>query len=420
MCVRNGFGRVPCFRIGCDSSSVIEKYRVLLGEAARLYERHEAGRPEPFNVFSVLRSDADEVNLHSRFLVALLDHRKPGDTERHNLKAFIGSVANVKKFDQGGVAVDRERHNMDILITNARRQALVIENKIWAGDQERQLQRYYDELEVLGYQDDNIHLLYLTPLGHEPSDNSRGELPKEKIKNIAYGDDNFQNWLRDCQQRAYDEPALRESIAQYLRVVQKLTGTDFSEAYMKALKELCLEKDKDHLILVHDLKIAMEEAWIDLIERLWKDIESKLRVEISDLPEQHEVSNITRECIGKLVKEHRNHSCGLYYRFRDEAQLGIELSTWDRRLFYGVQCHRDKDAYDEIREKLPERDYGKASEWWPRWRFPTTSVNPNPRDPTKEHLQLLVDDERRLAFVASVIAEVKTFWGQIKAAGLVW
>ena len=39
----------------------------LLKEAARLYEKHEAGRPEPFNVFSVLRSESDEVNLHSRF-----------------------------------------------------------------------------------------------------------------------------------------------------------------------------------------------------------------------------------------------------------------------------------------------------------------------------------------------------------------
>lgn len=32
-----------------------DRYGFLLSEAGRLYEKHEAGRPEPFNVFSVLR-----------------------------------------------------------------------------------------------------------------------------------------------------------------------------------------------------------------------------------------------------------------------------------------------------------------------------------------------------------------------------
>ena len=36
-----------------------DSYRLLLKRAARLYEKHEAGRQEPFNVFSVLRSESD-------------------------------------------------------------------------------------------------------------------------------------------------------------------------------------------------------------------------------------------------------------------------------------------------------------------------------------------------------------------------
>ena len=61
----------------------------LLKEAEVLYERHRAGRRDPFNVFTALRSPSDEVNLHSRFLHALLDHRKPGDGQRRaNLEGF--------------------------------------------------------------------------------------------------------------------------------------------------------------------------------------------------------------------------------------------------------------------------------------------------------------------------------------------
>ena len=211
-----------------------DKYQLLLERAGRLYERHEAGRREPFNVFSVLRSTSDEVNLHSRFLHALLDYRKSSNTERRNLMDFLHSVAGKENFKDKGIKVERERYNIDILITNDARpkQAIVIENKIWAGDQSQQLQRYFKTLKKRGFCD--IQLLYLTPDGHAPSEDSAGNLD---YKTISYKDD-LPPWLERCQKRAYDEPTLRESVAQYLWLVQKLTGTDFSGAYMNELKEL--------------------------------------------------------------------------------------------------------------------------------------------------------------------------------------
>ena len=65
-----------------------DAFRLLLEKAARLHDRYEAGRREPFNVFSVLRSEHDEVNLHSRFLAALLDHRQSPGQCRENLADF--------------------------------------------------------------------------------------------------------------------------------------------------------------------------------------------------------------------------------------------------------------------------------------------------------------------------------------------
>lgn len=109
----------------------------LLKEAEVLYERHQAGRRDPFNVFTALRSPSDEVNLHSRFLHALLDHRKPGNEQRRaNLADFTKEFWPHKPgFVPDGAKVERERHNIDILITNDSRQALAIENKIYADDQ---------------------------------------------------------------------------------------------------------------------------------------------------------------------------------------------------------------------------------------------------------------------------------------------
>ena len=394
-----------------------ENYQLLLAEAARLHERHEVTRPESFNVFSVLRSESDEVNLHSRFLVALLDHVDPNEAQWRNLESFLKRVANVEAFSLQDVVVSRERYNIDILVTNGANQALIVENKIWAGDQETQLQRYFDEMMRQGYRDENIFLRYLTPFGHDPSKKSLGNLPKERVENVAYRDEDFHNWLRHCQRRAYDQPALRESIAQYLRVVQKLTGTDYSEAYMNELRDLCLKDE--NLVLIKDLEAARTEAWISLIRELMKEIEAALDASINDLPEKHKITNISEARIRKLVTGRENTWSGLYYAFRDEAQLGVQIDTWDRCVFFGVRCVRENspDPYDEIKKTL--NGPKDSSEHWPWWKYPATSVNPNPRYPDKEHLRLLANEEKRQRFVANIVDETRTLWERIKAAGLV-
>lgn len=393
---------------------LIKDYRLLLSKAGKLYERHEAGRPAPFNVFTVLRTESDEVNLHSRFLAALLDYRKPGEEERTNLKEFLLAVANVEDFDQAGVAVSRERHNIDILVTNARRQAVVIENKIWAKDRSKQLQRYHEEMTSRGFGGNDIHLRYLTPDDRDPSRDSVGDL---KCENIAYRDRSFQEWLRNCQSRAYDEPALREVIGQYLALVQKLTGTDFSEAYMNELRDLCIEGD--NLVLVRDLKHAMDEAWIHLIHVLFSEIDKLLRDQIMDLPEKHSASDTSKKRVAELVNGGRGNRgwMGLYFGFRDEAQLGIEMSRWDR-VWYGVRCSRRQtpDAYERIKQKL--QGHGK-DDWWPWWAYPSGSVNPSPKAPEKEHLRLLADDSRREAFVRELVEGTARTWEEIKNKGLV-
>ena len=189
-------------------------YQLLLAKAAQLYEKHGVGRREPFNVFSSLQNKEGHLNetLHSRFLHALLDYRKPGDDARENLKDFLQHVG-VRDFELRGVQVKRECDYIDILITNADKKAVVIENKIRREEQDKQLWRYHNKLKEKGYFDSDIHLLFLTLEGDHPS--SACGLP---YKIISYKDD-LPPWLERCQKRAYDEPELRESLIQYLLIV---------------------------------------------------------------------------------------------------------------------------------------------------------------------------------------------------------
>ena len=261
-------------------------YELLLKEAALLYERYEAGRRDPFNVFSVLRTEHDEVNLHSRFLAALLDYRQPSDGPRENLADFLCRVG-VRDLKHEDATVGREIDNVDILIRDrSSMKAVVIENKIWAGDQPQQLLRYAEQQEKDGY---TPHLLYLTLDGHDPSEDSASG---RDYKCISYKD-HLSPWLKSCQQRAYDEPALRESVAQYLRLIKKLTGTDYSEAYMSALKDLCLQDN--NLVLVHDLNEAMVRVKISLLQDLWQEIDGELGEKIPDLDKNNPEGDLQRE-----------------------------------------------------------------------------------------------------------------------------
>ena len=252
--------------------------RRMLERAAGLYERYGSAESEDFNIFSVLRAESDEVNLHSRFLAALLRHRKSRDAPLRNLEDFLRSFVDIDDFRLDGAEVEREHHGIDILIRNPdSREAVVIENKIWARDQHRQLARYAESVENDGYREPR--LLYLTIDGSDPDE---GSADGRAVTPVSYRE--IIPWLERCQERAYDNPALRESVDQYIHLVRKLTGTDLEGTYMTALKELILENN--NLVLVHDLSEAMFEAKVSLLTKFWEEIHCAARKRIPNLPEK--------------------------------------------------------------------------------------------------------------------------------------
>ena len=246
-----------------DDRSRLEDAKTLLSKAA-IYQKYEAGHRKPFDVFSVLNIERDEVR-NCRFLAALLDHRKSKDSAHEHLVDFLKEVVDLNPTGDNP-KVEREEPidggRIDILIaTDA--EAIAIEDKInYAADQPNQLRKYHKHMETQERYK-QIRLLYMSLDGHEPDKESVGNLA---CKSISYGDSRILDWLERCQQRAHDEPDLRESIAQYALFIRRLTGMDQSSDYMNALKGLCLEED--NLVLVHDLKEALLHARVSLMYRI--------------------------------------------------------------------------------------------------------------------------------------------------------
>ena len=381
----------------------IDTFRLLLEKAARAYDRYEAGRREPFNVFSVLRSKHDEVNLHSRFLAALLDHRQSPGLFRGNLADLLQQL-EISGFDHDGASVDREWNNIDLLIRDqSSMQAIIIENKIRAADQPRQLARYAEQMREY-----DCHILYLTLDGREASKDSAGGIA---YRCISYKSD-LVRWLKGCQKRAYDEPELRESVAQYVRLIGKLTGKDFSEAYMNDLKALCLRDD--NIVLVHDIGEAMVEAKISLLERLWQEIESGLRAEITDLPAQSKESDISEGRIRRFVTGQRNYNLhGLYFGLDKHAKLCVEVEDY---IFFGVRCENVRRSR-EFRSLSASLRGWESGEGWPLFRYPPTDLNL--KNTSREQLALLVNEESRRNYVGEVVSGTSVLWNRLKETDLV-
>ena len=406
----------------------INDFRLLLAEAGRLYEKHETGRPKPFNVFSVLRSTHDEVNLHSRFLHALLSYRNPHAATRDNLEDFLCAVG-IDGLDEDHAIVERERDNVDILIRDPRaKQSVVIENKIWAADQPEQLLRYAEDQLKAGYK--KAHLLYLTLDGHEPEEHSKGDLD---VRCISYRDE-IRPWLERCQKRAFDEPELRESVAQYRDLVSKLTGTDMSKAYLKELGTLLL--NGNNLDLVKPLNDALDELKVSLFQQLWKDIEKRLS-EIQDFPnkanEQPEdrlfEPDISRQRIERYVMRRKKRGRyikwhGLYFKITNIAYLGVEV---DNSIVYGVKCwknNKPESEYGQLKEYLTGFGNGSCipqhEHCWP-WicMTPTKKRNPNLWDASRDDLTMLSDSDARTEYVADVVSGITQLWQKLVRNDLV-
>ncbi len=234
-----------------------------------------------FNVFSVLFKENDEVRLHSRFIAELLNpcgrHGKGGTFLRLFLERIPRSAALVDVADS--CSVEREVSGIDILIWCGRK-AVILENKIHAGDQERQLERYFEHVrDKRKVPEDEIRIVYLTLDGREPSKESIGDLDERKIDRLSYERDVL-GWLEDCIKEAAQDPALRESLVQYRQLVKKITGHELSEEYMNELKNLLL-KDGKYLQAACDMEGVLSNAKRDIQCRFWDALKDGLENRLS-------------------------------------------------------------------------------------------------------------------------------------------
>ena len=168
-------------------SNILTQVRLLKSK----YDELAAVTGEQFNVFSILGVEADEVRTHSAFLADLLNpqgsHRQGAAFQKLFLKVALNhSVPDPEPF-QVRKEASTDQGQIDILLEN-KEACIVIENKIYAGDQGRQMERYYQYATSKDFSEEKkqIKLVYLTLDGSSPSKESLGSLSVERVKCLSY------------------------------------------------------------------------------------------------------------------------------------------------------------------------------------------------------------------------------------------
>jgi len=136
--------------------------------------------------------------------------------------------------DARNYSVIEEKHTrfgrIDLFIESddsSKKFGIVIENKIYAGDQPQQLQRYYDFLtQKIGLSHKQLHMFYLTVDGHSPSEYSLARklrdrlLSQDVLTNISYKHD-IKEWLEACIGEI-EASKVKALINQYLKTINQL------------------------------------------------------------------------------------------------------------------------------------------------------------------------------------------------------
>jgi len=196
-------------------------------------------RGERFNMFQVCGVDHYEVK-HSAIIASFLDPKGNHGQKNKYLKAFISIVDDKTGIETSLCSVYTEyvtnEGRIDILIEDKRGKGIIIENKVYAGDQGEQLKRY-DKFSKDKYGEGNYTIYYLTLDEHDASDDSGKGI---NYTRISYKE-HILNWIEECIKESATTPLIRETLIQYRNHIKQLTNQDMDtmnkEALLKSMAE---------------------------------------------------------------------------------------------------------------------------------------------------------------------------------------
>ncbi len=317
---------------------LLENHRLHLDYTDRNKDRSEIG----FNVFAISSDLYYRENFHSDILKSLLSPQEKHNEGYKYLNLFIDLLNKtnydkqyeIYKDDFKNAIVEREKNNIDILITDScSKKAIIVENKINnAVDQQRQLPRYVN---IVKNEFQIVSIVYLTlNFSKRPDKNDWSEKELKEINPIlklipAYDIDTtrtnlFSNWI--VPSIIYSEN-LDSSflLRQYGNLIKYLNTNTMDTISLEKFYNSVMEKD--------NLKTAIS------IRNMLNDLPEYLAIRIEEKYKEnyYPFSNIFRW-----------KQCDTVFNGFEVNNLFIKLDIWCDIYGYSVIFWETKDSTFDI------------------------------------------------------------------------
>ena len=234
-------------------------------------KEYERAQGNSFNIFNVLGMTSNEVKLHSALIAELLNPDGSHGMKDKFLKAFI-EVLDISDFNlkTKSASVEKEKDIgrktqttggiLDIMITDAHK-VIIIENKIYARDQDNQLLRYKNFAKKF----EDYKLYYLTLHCNNAKDSSLGlysSMSHDDYECISY-EKHILEWIDRCIEISSEKPLVNNTLIAYKNLIKQLTHQDdpFHD------KMISLMTEKKYALAVAEI-LELEDEWFNsLLER---------------------------------------------------------------------------------------------------------------------------------------------------------
>jgi hypothetical protein len=276
----------------------------LLNQVGLVVKNHEKNLRVSGNGFSFIHAlglESNEARFHTRLIGYLLNPKEGHFQGDKFLKLFFETIG-IKENTEGFI-VEMEKHvgkrdwenieggRIDLLISNSSKKVgFALELKVYAGEQEKQLQRYYKYL-IKNFKSEESKVYFLTLEGGE-SQYHRGF---ERYEKISFRDD-ILKWIETCRLASVDQPVIRETLTQYIANIKRLTNQNPDDQMTEEIIKL-ITSSSESFKAFNSLKSTEYKLYQQFGEELVKSLKG-----ISDFVD-HFVIEFSRKNIPKLDSE---------------------------------------------------------------------------------------------------------------------
>lgn len=407
--------------MGHQCNSTINKYRQLAKQSG-----------ENYNIFNILKVGSNETRLHSAFLADLLNPKGIHGLDSIFLQLFVEEL-NLNDFDYKSATVkvelsigevtDIEGGRIDIDICDKNGYHIIIENKIYAKDQENQLIRYFNYGKSRCRQ---FKLLYLTLEGDMPDEDTSCLDSKNGIKLeensdyilISYRND-VKNWLEKCREKATTRPLLREGISHYINLIKNMTNQSIYTAMNEEVKVELLKPENVRNLA--NFKECLMQVQIELQTQFWKKLVNCLEIKRYDVSKnsfsdkqinEFYTSSKNNKYYGIEIRITSTNSISFRYGIRIGQNIygGFTIREGDKKI-NNVNKKDEYKVYVGVVKKIDSKY--ENNEYWLGWKELTPKLNfKNINDETSKNLSKL--DETISTMVQNISDEIDYFKKSLK------